>query len=698
MTHPYFVRRPIPLLLVSVAALLSACGGGDQATSPVTGKPELETGKRNLPPAFLTDAKSVVYDGNTDDLLTAGLGKTGLAGAAPAFADPLNPTPAELRRNAIYNNYRAVLDITAGGGYGTLYGPNVDAKGVVTSGEGKVAGTEYIAYADDGTGKANVTMMVQIPASFNPDSPCIVTGTSSGSRGIYGAIGSAGEWGLKNNCAVAYTDKGTGNGLYTFDDDSTNLINGVRATRSAAGKNATFVPDLADAARLAFASAFPNRIAFKHAHSRQNPEKDWGKNTLQAVELAYYLLNYQYGVPSSDGSYRMIRFTPANTIVIASSISNGAGSALLAAEQDVNGLISGVAATEPQIQPKPTGYTITQGGVAVSSFGKRLFDYSSYAALYQPCIAGVASRCAVLAERGLLDGADIVSQQASAYAKMRAYGWLPDSDILQGAHAGTNVLVAATYLNAYGRFSVADKACGFSFANTDVLGNVIAFSAAQKAASFSTLSGIPGNVIYEPSVGGPKAYALATSPSSGRVDQALDGFLCLRSMATGVDPVSKQALTGDSLANSQRIQSGINEVLASGNLRGKPAMIVHGRSDALIPVNHSSRAYLGANAVVEGANSKLRYVEVTNANHFDFFGPVLPQAIVPLHVYLFRALDAVYANLKSGKALPPSQVVRTTPRANALEVITGVNVPPIADTPAAGNAIVVTGTAVAVPN
>jgi hydroxybutyrate-dimer hydrolase len=102
--------------------------------------------------------------------------------------------------------------------------------------------------------------------------------------------------------------------------------------------------------------------------------------------------------------------------------------------------------------------------------------------------------------------------------------------------------------------------------------------------------------------------------------------------------------------------------------------------------------------VVEGSNSKLRYVEVTNANHFDLFGPALPQAIVPLHVYLFRALDAVYANLKSGKALPPSQVVRTTPRANALETITGVNVPPIADTPAAGNAIVVTGTAVAVPN
>ncbi len=652
-----------------------------------------------MAPSFLGDVRTSIYDGNTDDLLTAGLGKSGLAGAAPAFVDPLNPTAAELRRNAIYTNYRAVLDITAGSGYGTLYGPNVDAKGNVTSSEGKVAGTEYLAFVDDGSGKQNVTLMVQVPASFDPDNACIVTGTSSGSRGIYGAIGSAGEWGLKNHCAVAYTDKGSGNGLYTFDDDGVNLIDGRRVARTSAGKNASFVPNLADAARLAFASAFPNRVAFKHAHSQQNPEKDWGKNTLQAVELAFYLLNYQYGKPSSDDSYRMVRLTPANTIVIASSISNGAGSALLAAEQDDKGLIGGVAATEPQIQPKQTsGYSILQGGVPVSNFGKHLLDYSSYAALYQPCIAGSAARCESLVSKGLLDGADLVTQQTNAMAKMHAYGWLPDTDILQAAHAGTNVLVAATYLDAYGRFSVTDNACGFSFANTDALGNVIPFSAAQKAASFAIFNGIPGSVVYEPAIGGARAYNLAASPSSGTVDQALDGFLCLRSMVTGMNPVTGQALTGNDLANSKRVQSGIEEVLASGNLRGKPAVIVQGRSDTLIPVNHASRAYLGANALAEGSSSKLRYVEVTNANHFDAFSAALPQSIVPLHVYLFRALDAVYANLKSGRPLPPSQVVRTKPRASALETITAINVPAIADSPAASDAIVVSGTTVAVPN
>jgi hydroxybutyrate-dimer hydrolase len=107
-----------------------------------------------------------------------------LAGGAPAIADPANPTAAELRRLAIYSNYRALVDITAAGGYGILYGPNVLADGTVTANEGVIPGTECLTYADDGSGRKNVTLMVQIPASFDPGHPCIVTGPSSGSRGI----------------------------------------------------------------------------------------------------------------------------------------------------------------------------------------------------------------------------------------------------------------------------------------------------------------------------------------------------------------------------------------------------------------------------------------------------------------------------------------------------------------------------------
>ena len=87
-------------------------------------------GEPNLAPSYLKGSiVSATYDGTSNDLLTAGLGKSGLAGAAPAVANPTSPTVAELRRLAIYNNYRALVDIAAAGGYGTLYGPNVDVNG-----------------------------------------------------------------------------------------------------------------------------------------------------------------------------------------------------------------------------------------------------------------------------------------------------------------------------------------------------------------------------------------------------------------------------------------------------------------------------------------------------------------------------------------------------------------------------------------
>lgn len=677
--------------LAGAGAALVSCGGNSHVPDEL-----------NTVPTYLGAITSTTYDGNSDDLLTAGLGKTGLAAAAaPAYADPGNPTVAELRRNAIYSNYRAVLDISANSGYGTLYGPNVDAKGVVTASEGKIAGTEYLAYTDDGTGHQNVTLMVQVPTGFDPLNACIVTGTSSGSRGVYGAIGSAGEWGLKNNCAVAYADKGSGNGLYTFEDDSVNLRQGARATRTVAGKDAHFAPILTDAERVAFGTNYPGRIAFKHAHSQQNPEKDWGKLTLQAVEFAYYVLNEKYGVLASDGKSHIVRLSPKNSIAIASSISNGAGSALRAAEQDTKGLISAVAATEPQVQPaSSTGYTVRQGGVPVSAQGKALFDYATYAALYQPCIAGSAGRCTALVAKGLLTGGDLASQQADAKTRMKAYGWLADSEPLQAAHAATNILVAVTYANAYGKFSVTDKVCGFSFAPTDSSGLPIPFTAPQKASSFATQNGIMGSVLYEDAAGGAKAYALGVSASTGQADQSLDGFLCLRGLATGTDAVTGGPLSPALAAQSARVKAGMAEVGASANLHGKPAIIVHGRSDTLIPVNQASRAYLGLNAVVEGSASKLRYIEVTNANHFDSFSNALPSVIVPLHVYLFRALDAVYANLRNsaGAPLPPSQVVRTVTRADATSLITVANVPPIAAAPTAANTISVTGTTVDVPN
>src|SRR5262245_43129801 len=199
------------------------------------------------PPVLRGPIQETAYDGITDDLLTAGLGKTGLLAAAPPpFIDPLLPTPAELRRNAIHTNYRALVDSSVAGGFTVFYGPNIDVNGNDTLGEGKIAGREYIVWADDGSGRQNVTLMVQVPDGFSPDAPCIVTGTSSGSRGVYGAIGTSGDWGLKHGCAVAYADKGSGNGFHDLMSNMVTARDGTVFDAATDQYEPLFVADVSD--------------------------------------------------------------------------------------------------------------------------------------------------------------------------------------------------------------------------------------------------------------------------------------------------------------------------------------------------------------------------------------------------------------------------------------------------------------------
>ena len=657
-----------------------------------------------------------------DDLLTGGLGKTGLQLAAPPFANPLAPTPEELRRNAIHTNYRAVLDILPAGGYGTLYGPNVTNAGVATASEGKIPGWEYLAYADDGTGRKNVTLMVQIPDSFDPKRPCLVTATSSGSRGIYGAIGASGEWGLKQGCAVAYTDKGTGNGLHDLMTNSVGLIDGMRTDAVTAGEDSIFTAAVSEVERAAFNAATPNRVAYKHAHSQQNPEKDWGNHTLQAIRFAFYVLNEQFGSKGRDGSTR-VAIDPKRTVVIASGLSNGGAAALQAAEQDLAGLIDGVAITEPNAQPANVKkLRIVQGTTEQPAIGKPLLDYFTFANLFQPCAAATlspaesagyaivnlltpsviaqgATRCASLKEKGLVAGNTTAEQAADALAKLRAYGWLADSDTLQLSHyAFATPSIAVTYTNALGRFSVLDNLCGFSFANTDAAGDPVPQAPATQFGTFSTANGIPPtsgvNLVYNAAANGGgagKRDLLASSPSNGTLDLALDGAICQRNLTVGSNIVSGGALDPKAAAYAASIAQGIDAVRLTARLRGKPALIVHGRADALIPVNHASRAYYGANQLAEGNGRRaLSYIEVTNAQHFDtFLGfPGYAERFIPLHVYLIRALDRMYAHLTTGVPLPPSQVVRGVPRGAGAPPIEVDNVPDFSADPASSDRIV----------
>jgi hydroxybutyrate-dimer hydrolase len=266
------------------------------------------------------------------------------------------------------------------------------------------------------------------------------------------------------------------------------------------------------------------------------------------------------------------------------------------------------------------------------------------------------------------------------------------------------------YTNAFGRFGIADNLCGMSAAQVNSTGDVVPVTATLKAASFAvgngTVNGAPASVVYNDSVGGAKAWQFAISPSTGQADFALDAALCQRALVTGSDPVSGAALTAASTptkAQSDAVRAGIAEVLLGGNLRGKPTVLVAGRSDALVPVNHNSRAYVAFNRAVEGGTAQVRYYEVTNAQHFDTFVSLsgFDTRFAPLHVYFNQSMNAMYAHLKSGTPLPASQVVRATPRGGspgAAPAITTANVPPLAATPAAADVIEFSGTSVNVPN
>ena len=115
---------------------------------------------------------------NGDDLLTGGLGLDGLrAMLPPAFADAEHPTPAELRRRALWSNWRGIADVSAGGGYGELYGSVAN-----------VPGREFSAFAQLPGASQPHRVLLQLPDAFDPAKPCLVVTASSGSRGIYGAI------------------------------------------------------------------------------------------------------------------------------------------------------------------------------------------------------------------------------------------------------------------------------------------------------------------------------------------------------------------------------------------------------------------------------------------------------------------------------------------------------------------------------
>jgi len=592
--------------------------------------------------------------------LTGGLGKTGLQSAEPA----VDLSTREGRRIlAIHYNYNSLVDSTEAGGYGRLYGPNVASDGVVTADEGLIAGTEYLVL-----NKHHVTMMVQIPSSFDTSNACIVTAPSSGSRGIYGAIGTAGEWGLKKGCAVAYTDKGTGMGIHDLSADTVHLVDGARVTADEAGKKTHF-RSLKGNKLSNFNATYPNRVAYKHAHSKKNAEKNWGRDVNDSIKFAFW------AIEDLTGS----KMNRKNTLVIGSSVSNGGAASILAAEQ--KNLIDGIAVGEPNINPKKGNFGI-QVGAAPANFdhSKSLMEYTSFRAIYQACASKAASnagtpfnftsatladqRCASLADKGLLATTTVEEQREEAQTIINNYGFMVESNHVLPSHEWLKVddAIATTYANQYGRFSVSENLCGLSYGSTDAAtGDITAV--VDLSNSFSKSNGIPPtngiNMIVNGDTGLGKHINFAIS-ESGFSDMGLDQLLCLNALATGRNPVSGAKLTGQERRNANAVKKGIREIRATGKI-GVPMIYVAGRADGIIPLNFAARPYFGL-ATTKGHD--VSYIEVTNAHHLDAFNkfPGFDAAYVPLHHYFIQAMDMMYDHLKNGAELPPSQVVRATPR------------------------------------
>jgi len=658
-----------------------------------------------------------MYDGHKDDLLTGGLGKTGLEQPEPdclEFENPEHPTRAELRKRAIHKNYRAIVDMSPYY-YGKLYGPVIDNEHK----EGLIAGEEYLALTEN-----RVTLMVQIPSNFDIKKPRIITAPSSGSRGIYGAIAAVGEWGLKNGFAVAYTDKGTGIGAHNLAKNSVNTIFGERKTVDSEGYPSNFIAPITKSKKNTTDSKdMKHSFAFKHAHSMVNPEKDWGKYVLYSIELALEILRIKY---KDDGFDKSIK-----PLIIAAGISNGGNAAIRAAEQDSKRLISGLVVSEPNVCPEyDNSFGIVQGNQEpFFDHSKNILEYITLQDVYMPCacllsdqinylkimfnlikykledpLELVKNRCRSLIEKGLLkekilitkknlNNEDIIEEDYSKIAreaqeKLHSFGLLPERNLLQPLHLQVIRAIAVTYANQYGCFSVTDNLCGYSFSAVDDDGKPVEINKKSEAKLYSDSNGIPSDpsidgikIINNNSADGPVEDIISKSISTGKKDMNLDGSLHLFALA-GDNP---QNLSKEDYLKHIKIRKGIKEVCATGNLNGLPAIIVHGRSDAVIAPNHSSRAYWGLNQKKESKKSKLYYYEITNAHHLDCLNFNQKQ-FIPLHYYYIQALDLMYNHLLNGTSLPESQVVRTNPSASVDEL--DIRLPEITTNPSSEDKIV----------
>ena len=224
--------------------------------------------------------------------------------------------------------------------------------------------------------------------------------------------------------------------------------------------------------------------------------------------------------------------------------------------------------------------------------------------------------------------------------------------------AGLWSAIMVTYAAAYAEWKPWEQPYGLSFAMADAAGLPRAPTTEELALVWSDGSGIPPTAGVTLISEGPAGVRRADPFGSLELALAFapDRLLALTRVSPRL-PKERSPLLA-------RIRAGHAAAAMNGAIGARPVVMLHGRADGLIPVNHSSRAYYAV-AQNAGPAPDLRYYEIVHGQHFDaYLGlPGFRERYVPLQPWIGRSLDLVLECLTGGASLPPSQVLRSRPRA-----------------------------------
>jgi hydroxybutyrate-dimer hydrolase len=272
--------------------------------------------------------------------------------------------------------------------------------------------------------------------------------------------------------------------------------------------------------------------------------------------------------------------------------------------------------------------------------------------------AGLEAWAAGLADRGFVRGTTPAERAHDARRRLEEAGVVGaalDGGIANVAF-GVWPALGTAYGSAYARTGPEAAPCGDSYAAVDAGFAARAMTPEELARLAADSSGIPptGGVQIVDHTG---RFASFGSPGH---------LACLEKLGDGA------------------ARAGIEELGLTGGVGNVPVIVLHGRLDALIPVNFSSRAWYARHLGAGGATA--RYYEIDHGHHFDAFNalPGWAGRFVPAQPYLLAAMDLMQAHLVRGDALPPSQVLRTTLRRTtdgATEPLTAGHLGPIAAAP-----------------